>query len=146
MNALPNLQRLAAHLDNTARRWNDTQDVRDVAAVADSVIAYAEELKASRAARIAYLTREGPDAYYSHGDLTLVLLRDGKEFFLPCPEEFVEIIHTDTPGIGRRYYIHLKSMETGAEQAIDISKEEAAILKTRIFEANAVEYSKDRAD
>jgi len=146
MNALPTLQRLAAHLDNTARRWNDTQDVRDVAAVADSVIAYAEELKASRATRIAYLTREGPDAYYSHGDLTLVLLRDGKEFFRPCPEEFVEIIHTDTPGIGRRYYIHLKSMETGAEQAIDISKEEAAILKTRIFEANAVEYSKDRAD
>jgi len=146
MNALPNLQRLAAHLDNTARRWNDTQDVRDVAAVTDSVIAYAEELKASRAARIAYLTRDGPDAYYSHGDLTIVLLRDGKEFFRPCPDEFVEVIHTDTPGIGRRYYIHFKSTETGAEQAIDISKDEAAILKKRIFEANRTEFAKDRGD
>jgi hypothetical protein len=144
MNALPTLQRLAAHLENTARRWNDTQDARDVSAVTDSVIAYAEELKESRAARIAYLTREGPDAYYTHGDLTLVLIRNGKEFFLPCADEFVDIIHTDTPGQGRNYYIHLRSMLTGAEQTIAISKDEAAILKTRIFEANAVEYSKDR--
>jgi len=154
MNALPVLEQVATNMKNMAH-WLTPQyrDDNVLADIADTIIRAAEELKTLREYRREKLAKDGPQAYYSHGHLVIVLLRDGKEKFLTFgEEETVKIDSTVDESVrtrykmtepsedGQTYFIRATDHEHSRVSAIQVSKAEAVTLRQRLAEANATEF------
>ncbi len=117
--------------------------------MSDKLIEMAEELKRLKQERLDELARTGPKIYGTFGDRTIVLLREGKEKFIPHgPDHHVSIKHTskdevrehykltDPPDTdGKTYMLFFEPNALGPQEfAIQVSSWEADIIRQRLAE------------
>lgn len=138
--------------------WFTTSPTRGaVHRIAYMIIETADRLKALMEEENAQLQEKGADAYFEGDDLTVVLFREGKQKYYSFPECQVDIRDTDNASERIRlkledpadennitYYLHSKTMDyPQIAHSIQLSKEEATVLKKQIKDAETEHYGLD---
>ena len=153
-NTMTILENVIKVLDHPFIKEKRFQSPESIAQAGDRIIQLAEELMLAKAARIVQLETEGPEAYYNYGELTVVLLRDGKEKFINFGEFHEQVVRTNDPEEiakfklegppnhdGYTYFIHATPGDYGQRPwGLYLSKEEALILKRKITKAQMAEF------
>jgi bifunctional ADP-heptose synthase (sugar kinase/adenylyltransferase) len=149
MNTLETLKMIHHDLENT-KHWLEDYYANPSALsnMSIRIQSYAQQLKELDAERIQNLQDNGPNVFSKIGNITITLLRDGKEKFIQFGEHIVDIVRTNEKGVledfkldgppdadGYTYFIRARPTEYGqVEWGIWISKEEGTKLKKEIKE------------
>ncbi len=144
MNALESLNAIADDL-SSQEHWLKgrlADNPRAIASIADRVIQAAEELKRLKQERIEQLARDGPSVHEAIcGEITVTLLRDGKEAFYQAGDYFIQTSRTNKDedlarppaDDGYTYMLQFKPLGLGPKgYAIQVSREEAASIQKQL--------------
>ncbi len=149
MNALESLNEIAVYLANQDHwlKGRCADDPRVLASIADRVIRAAEELKRFKEERIEQLAYTGPIVHQAIcGEITVTLLRDGKENFYQAGEYYINASRTNKDEVrehfaltgppdedGYTYMLQFKPLGFGPkEYAIQVSREEAVSIQKQL--------------
>jgi len=149
MNALETINAIRDYIKNT-EHWLTDEFVnpRALSNISASIQHYAKKLAELEAERIQDLQNNGPKISGELCDITITLLRDGKEKFIPFGEYSVDIKCTNEEDTlkefkvdgppdtdGYTYFIYARPSDYGQVAfAIWVSKEEATTLKKDLKE------------
>jgi hypothetical protein len=149
MNALETLNEIAVYMESQDHwlKGRLADNSRVLASIADRVIQAAEELKRLKQERIEQLARDGPSVQRAIcGEITVTLLRDGKETFYQAGDYYLETKWTSKDEVrehfkltgppdadGRTYILEFEPLGLGPRQfAIQLSRDEAASIQKQL--------------
>ncbi len=149
MNTLESLNEIADYLASQEHwlKGRLADDPAMLASIADRVIQAAEELKRLKQERIEQLTRDGPTVHRAEcGEITVTLLRDGKEQFHHSGDYFLKASWTSKGEVrehfkitgppdadGRTYMLQFEPLALGPREfAIQVSREEALSIQKQL--------------
>ncbi len=160
MNALESLNAIADDLASQDHwlKGRLADNPRAIASIADRVIEAAEELKRLKQERIEQLTRDGPSVHEAIcGEITVTLLRDGKEQFYHGGDYYIKASRTNKdedrehfkltgPPADNGYTYMLQFEPNGLgpkEFAIQVSRDEAASIQKQLDRVYKDPYDED---
>ncbi len=160
MNALESLNAIADDLSSQDHwlKGRLADDPRVLSSIADRVIQAAEELKRLKQERIEQLTRDGPSVHEAIcGEITVTLLRDGKETFYHSGDYYIKASRTNKDEIrehfkitgppdadGYTYMLQFEPLGLGPkEYAIQVSREEAVSIQKQLDQIFKDHYDED---
>ncbi len=149
MNALETLNEIADYMSSQDHwlKGRLADNPRALASIADRVIQAAEELKRLKQERIEQLARDGPSVHEAIcGEITVTLLRDGKEAFYQAGDYFIQTSRTNKDELreqfkltgppaddGYTYMLQFKPLGLGPKgYAIQVSRDEAASIQKQL--------------
>jgi len=149
MNALETLNEIADYMSSQDHwlKGRCADDPRVLASIADRMIQAAEELKRLKQERIEQLALNGPIVQKAIcGEITVTLLRDGKEKFYQAGEYYIQASRTSKDEVrehfeitgppeadGYTYMLQFKPLGLGPkEYAIQVSRDEAASIQKQL--------------
>lgn len=151
MNAHEELQRIYKHVELT-KHWVHGPPTGSVGAFVSNsnfLIKAAEELKKLQQARLEELARDGPRVFLNDvGQVTIILLRDGKEDVYEFGESPVRVLYAQSDSTraafnlegppdsdGRTYFIRVDPADFGqVAYSIQVSSWEATCIKQSLNE------------
>ena len=149
MNALKTLKSIRDDMENS-KHWLEGQFNHPLALshMSARIQAYAQQLKELEAERIKDLQDNGPKVHGDINDLTITLLRDGKEKYVEISEYSIQLAMTDKEqkikslkldgppdAEGMTHYILASPGDWGQTPwGVWITKEESAILSKQLAE------------
>jgi hypothetical protein len=131
---------------------------RALASIADHVIQAAEELKRLKQERIEQLARDGPSVHEAIcGEITVTLLRDGKEQFYHGGDYYIKVSRTSKDEVrehfkltgppdadGYTYMLQFTPLGLGPKEfAIQVSRDEAASIQKQLDRIYKDPYDED---
>jgi hypothetical protein len=155
MNALETLNEIADYMSSQDHwlKGRLADNPRVLVNIADRMIQAAEELKRLKQERIEQLARDGPIVHEAIcGEITVTLLRDGKEAFYQAGDYFIQTSRTNTDGAiarppdadGYTYMLQFKPLGLGPkEYAIQVSRDEAASIQKQLDRVYKDPYDED---
>jgi hypothetical protein len=156
MNAREELQRIYNHTELT-KHWVHGRLARSVGAFVTNsnfLIEAAEELKKLQQARLEELARDGPRVFLNGGEVTLILLRDGKEKVYEFGERLIHILYTRSDTMratfklegppdsdGSTHFVRVDPADFGQTAlGIQVSAWEANIINRSLYELFQYEW------
>ncbi len=160
MNALESLNAIADELASQDHwlKGRLADNPRAIASIADRVIQAAEELKRLKQERIEQLARDGPSVHEAIcGEITVTLLRDGKEEFYQAGDYQIQVSRTNKDEAREQFkltgppdadgYTYMLQFEPNGlgpkEFAIQVSREEAASIQKQLSQVYKDPYDED---
>ncbi len=161
MNALETLNAIAVYMESQEHwlKGRLADNPRALASIADRVIQAAEELKRLKQERIEQLARDGPSVHQAIcGEITVTLLRDGKEKFYHSGDYFLKASRTNKDEVREHFkitgppdadgYTYMLQFEPNGlgpkEFAIQVSSDEAANIQKQLDRVYKDPYDEDR--